>query len=203
MTLLRFAMEFGKKNLFALSWGLSVLTMACATTAQSESAQRRASEPASLCPKSITGFPLLGGKRGVSGCPGDIHVRPGTFEGYEVSFGCPNYENSDSVILVRGLGKKGFRQLRTTSPTGEEIEEKEFWRHTGSGIRKIAEVSSIHRDSKAHACRGTGWAIELQIHDFRDVDQVVRSLGLWLARMDLGGEIILLLEPLPQPANPM
>jgi hypothetical protein len=181
-------------------WFLSV--SGCGSTSgahgRSETAEGGGQPP---CPAPSTGFPLRERLRGVVGCPSDIETRPGTSPGYEVAFKCLDRGDRDAVVVVRGLGKKPFRQLLGRAPTEDDDGEREVWCHFADNVRKTAVVQSIHRSVRIHACRSSGYAIELGMHNFREVDDAVRTLGDWLARMNSNGEVMIVIEPEPDPVE--
>jgi hypothetical protein len=156
------------------------------------------------CPVSDNGFRVHEGIRGVVGCPSDIKTEPGHKQGYEVAFGCLDRGGSDAVVVVRGLGKKSFRQLIGPGPADEDDAETQAWSHFADNVRKtatVSTVSAIHRSTRIHACRSSGYAIALGMHNFRDVDDVISAIGDWLDRMGASGEVMLVLEPVPNPAE--
>ena len=184
--------------------------LGCGTTSRSNGgaaglsdATDDSAKPLPACPPSAVGFPLRERQRGVPGCPSDIETRPGDYPGYQVLFGCLDRGDSDSLVIVRGLGGKSFRQLIGSTPSEEDDAETRAWNRLADNLGKTVGVRSIHRSSRIHACRSTGYAIELRIHNFHDVDDAVRALGDWLARMDSSGEIVLLIEPKRDPAEPL
>jgi hypothetical protein len=146
-------------------------------------------------------FPLRERQPGVGGCPADIRTEAGAYEGYQVVFGCLDRGDSDSVLIVRGAGRKSFRQLMGTTPGEDEDAEKQAWGRFTENLRETAAVSSIDRSSRIPTCHSTGYAIELRLHDFRQVDDAVHNVGEWLARMNVGGEIMLVLAPRPEPGD--
>jgi hypothetical protein len=139
---------------------------------------------------------------GIAGCPSDIQTRPGSYQGYQVAFGCLDRGDSDRVVIVRGLGKKTFRNLIGNTPAEDDDQEKNAWRRFSDNVRKTATVSSVDRSARIRACRSTGYAVELGMHDFRQVADAVRAIGEWLARMDVGGEVALVLGSRPEPGEP-
>jgi hypothetical protein len=139
--------------------------------------------------------------RGVAGCPSDIATAPGQDEGYQVMFGCPDRGASETVVVIQGLGRKSFRQMLGPAPSADEDGEQAVWRRFADNVRKSALALSIHRSARIHACRSAGYAVELGIHSFREVDDAIRAIGDWLARMDSNGEVMLVLEPRPDPAE--
>jgi hypothetical protein len=179
----------------------------CATGSRSEGGAAGRSETAedgagSTCPAPRPGFPMRERLRGVAGCPNDIKTRPGPSYGYRVMFGCPDRGGSDTVVVVQGMGKKPFRQMLGPAPSTDDDGEEKVWRHFADNVRKSALVLSIHRSARIHACHGPGYAIELGIHSFRDIDDAVREIGDWLERMDSNGEVMLVLERQPNPVEP-
>lgn len=78
---------------------------ACATVAPAP-AEPQPAAPLGRCPSSVGTPPLDLVRPGVVGCPIDVHVREGTYEGYQVSFGCSVAQSSNSLVVLRGLGAK-------------------------------------------------------------------------------------------------
>ncbi len=148
------------------------------------------------------GFPIRQPLHGVAGCPSDITTPPGQSEpGYQVMFGCPDRGASETIVVVQGLGRKSFRQMLGPAPSADEDGEKAAWRRFADNVRKSALSRFIHRSARVHACRSAGYAVELGIHSFREVDDTIRALGDWLSRMDSNGEVMLVLEPKPESAE--
>ena len=160
-----------------------------------------AGNPAPACPTPATGFPLVERQPGVNGCPADIRTRPGDYQGYQTAFGCLDRGDTDRVVVIRGSGKKTFRQLLGSAPGEDEDWEKNAWNRFAENVRQAAGVKSTDRGRRVHACRSAGYAIEVRMHDFREVDDAVRGLGDWLTRMNLGGEVMLVLAPRPEPGE--
>jgi hypothetical protein len=142
------------------------------------------------CPTSAVGFPLRERQPGVTGCPADIRTQPGSYPGYEVVFGCLDRGNADSAVVLLGTGKKSFRQLMGPAPAEDEDDEKP-WRRFADNARQTAAVKSVDRSGRVHACRSAGYAVELRMHDYREVDDAIEALGDWLAKMDVRGEVML------------
>jgi hypothetical protein len=140
----------------------------------------------------------------VLGDPSDVQTIPGTYDGYEVRFGCePNYHGF-SVVFVEGLGTTPFPQFGGKgAPEGPQL-EAQFWR-LAERAREIASTSTVHGVAAVHPCVTHGWAIGLLIHDYREVDDVVPRIGAWLATESLQGEVVLWMQraPVPGDAKPL
>jgi hypothetical protein len=140
-------------------------------------------------------------RRRLRGSPSDTHTPEGTKLGYAVYHYCPTHSGFD-VVDVFGTGKKDFPQFGPASPSygkrpSEEI-EKEFWAFV-SGVRRAAAVSSIHAAAASAPCFGIGYAVILNLHDWRQVDQAIRNVGSWLAVHNWRGEVILWPESIRGP----
>jgi hypothetical protein len=130
-----------------------------------------------------------------AGCPSDIHVQAGRYDGYEVSVDCPSGKHGGMpLVVIRGLGSKPLPQLGR-GPIAGEIQRQFF--ALAEEARKVAAVPSIHDVRGTAPCRTEGWVIGLKLSDYRDVDAAVRNLEPWIVREDLRGEIVLLPSPVP------
>jgi plasmid stabilization system protein ParE len=186
------------------------LSLSCAAATQSATPSPRPWSSAAVTNKTATSYrqaPLAvipwEDRRDIAGDPGDVHTSPGRFDGYSVELGCADREDSHSVVVVRGLGTKSYRQLAGSAVPENQDEARRFWRAIADSVRRVADVPSIHRSSMAKPCRGTEPAVQLDIHDFRDVDDAIRAIGTWQSKMDFGGEVLLLLVAAPLPSMPM
>jgi hypothetical protein len=122
------------------------------------------------------------------GSPKDVHTTPGTYDGYEVRSDCgarwPGFE-----FIVHGNGSEKIpRSARAWSDT--ELErmslEKEACEATG--------VRSLHILEGVHNCRGD---IYFALHDWKDLDAAVRGVGSWMKCRNIGGDVVLRVEPVP------
>jgi hypothetical protein len=144
-------------------------------------------------------------RRRLRGSPSDMHTPEGVARGYYVSRHCTSYSLYD-VVAVMGTGKKPIPQFGRASPSfgkqpSEDI-EKEFWAFA-KAVRRAAAVSSIHDGGASSQCfGGDAYAVVLNIHDWRQVDQAIRNVGSWLAAHDWSGDVIILPAPIPGPAYP-
>jgi hypothetical protein len=128
----------------------------------------------------------------VTGSTNDVHVTPGRHDGYEVHFGCKAHYWGFSVVSVQGVGTQGFPL--SVGDYSREL-EAQFW-DLAEEVRRVAGVASIHEVEEAPLCRSAaGWAIGLELSDYRDIDQAVLRVGPWLAHRDLAGEIVLWILP--------
>ena len=138
---------------------------------------------------------------GVAGGPTDVHTVPGTYDGYSVYFGCEPTYRGFSVVFVRGDGTVEFPQPAGIPPPLGRGLEAQFW-ELAATARDIAAVSAIHAVTASNPCLTHGWAIDLDLHDYRGVDDAIRRLGGWLARENLHGEVMLRMVPVPGPGVP-
>lgn len=183
-------------SLVALVAGL-LPCFGCGTTAPAE----RGAAAAGACAPPTTGFRLRERVPGVVGCPSDVQTHAGTYEGYRVDFGCLARGDGEGLIVLRGLGKKTFRQSSAAVPSDDPEDESGFWRRLAAVVRQTANVDSVHHSARVHACQGKGYAIELSLHSFREADDAIRALGEWLARQGSAGEIVLIFQARSDPSE--
>jgi hypothetical protein len=184
----------------AIGW-LSVLFLCgCAERAPAAARAPSAVASVSLAPAEVLAPNAIEALREhVTGSPADVHTMPGSHGSYEIHFGCAPRYPGFSVVSVQGLGMQGFPQFGSAGGTrGREI-EAQFW-ELAEEARGVAGVASIHQVAAVAPCRLAGTAIGLKLSDYRDIDQAVLRLGPWLARRDLGGEIVLWVLPRLGPA---
>jgi hypothetical protein len=187
----------------SLGWVL----VACGTSKPSERVAAAPAEvgpggkPLPACPVPLPGFPLRERVPGVAGCPADVQTRAGDYDGYRVDFGCLGRGDGEALVVVRGLGSKTFRQASAPVPSEDGDDEKRFWTRLATVARQAANRPSIHRGLRTRACQGTGYAIELRMSSFLEVDDAVSALGDWLSRQGTSGEVVLMFAVKPDPSQ--
>lgn len=170
--------------------------LGCGTTAPAERGAATGT-----CAPPTTGFRLREPVPGVVGCPSDVQTHAGTYEGYRVDFGCLGRGDGEGLIVIRGLGSKTFRQSSAAVSSDDPEDESGFWRRVAAVVRQTANVDSVHRSARVHACQGAGYAIELGLHSFREADDAIHALGDWLARQGSGGEVLLIFQAPSDPSE--
>jgi hypothetical protein len=122
------------------------------------------------------------------GSPNDVHTTVGVFDGYEVRNDCeakwPGFE-----FVVHGNGSERIPEPgRAWSDT--ELERASL----GKEACEAAGVRSLHVLGGLHNCRGD---IYFALHDWRDLDAAVRGIGFWMKCRNVGGDVVLRVEPVP------
>ncbi len=134
------------------------------------------------------------------GTPGDVHTQARVYPGYAVQFGCrPRWDPAFSVAIVLGLGAVPLPAFGHGDPTQEPNEatiERQFFR-LAAKARAAAAVASVYDTPAVAGCNTNEWAIGLLMDDFRDVDVVLRRVGVWLARQNVSGEVVLWMKRRP------
>jgi hypothetical protein len=179
---------------WTLLLSLACVHEACALEATPPAvAPRSVDAPKSQAPSTPSCAPEAARPGTLFGSPFDVHTPPGIYDGYEVYLGCPGKWWDRQAVVIRGTGTKPI-------VWGQREVEWAFWR-LADEAREVACVESIHDRCYAGTCRTDEGGITLQLHDWRDVDVILRRLGAWLRDRSLRGEIILRLEPMPGPGR--
>jgi hypothetical protein len=121
------------------------------------------------------------------GSPSDVKIRAGKYDGYEIHRVCTNGSGTASVI---GLGHRRPEFLSTK----EMPAAKESFR---AEALAVAQAKSLVASGFGVHCADHRGAFLIDLYDFREVDPILERLGTWMARQDLGLEIVLLVSGVP------
>jgi hypothetical protein len=124
------------------------------------------------------------------GSSNDVHTTPGTYSGYEVRNDCGDKWGGFELV-VHGSGTDRIPQWAAAwsdTDLARASLEKEACEAAG--------VQSLHLFVGTHNCHGDFY---LALHDWRDLDAAVRGVGTWMKCRNVGGDVVIRVEPVPPP----
>jgi len=120
------------------------------------------------------------------GGPADVRLPSGEHEGYRI-VRC----KIDGEIAVVGTGKRTFDwATRDQMASGEILPPAQRFRREVIGV--VVPPHAYRGDGFGAGCAGTGGAaFRIWTSSWREVGPIAERAGAWLARRDLGGEIVI------------
>jgi hypothetical protein len=132
----------------------------------------------------------LESKQILGGCPGGVHLRPGTYVEANVLFTCS--ASPTPMIILRGHGQTPFH-------VPADSDRRRFAYRVVEVARGLVYDVAPYGSSAVPAppCTASERGLMMSVSDYDDVDVVVEQLRRWIHANDLEIELVILLAPRP------